>query len=577
MKLERLKENKKAIIILILLLITVSVGISYAYWKITLSQSNQNAIASSCFKITFKEETNGIQLDNAYPITDEEGKNITPYTFTITNECDEFASYQINLEILEDTTLNSQYIKVLLNEEVPEILTEKEVVEKTLKEATTSYKLKVGYLNSKESLTYDLRLWMDEDTQALEETMNKVFASKVTITASYLDHLPTDYEKCVANYGEENPQCQILAQLDTTGKCAEIESDGTVNLNRNYENEEINEGNMQTITNELIETEEGYVCSAPDDYGTSYYFRGNVENNWVKFADSYWRIIRVNGDGSIRLLYNGEASVIDALDPEVKTQVLSNGYNDSSTKYTIIGESAYNESYDDNTYVGYMYGNAGSSSYEETHQNIHDSTIKQYIDTWYEEKIANTEYENYINDTLFCSDRSLISEESFTLDDLNYTQLGYGTELTAYRGNGDPGFFLMAATEPGYADFVNIITKNPSLKCSRQEDRFTVKDTKTGNGDLTYPVALLTIDEIYLAGGSSISPNEKYYLYNGDWYWSLSPYVFVNGYAYVRFVYDDGNAFNDFVSNENGVRPVLNLKSGSLKKGSGTANDPYMV
>ena len=577
MKLERLKENKKAIIILILLLITVSVGISYAYWKITLSQSNQNAIASSCFKITFKEETNGIQLDNAYPITDEEGKNITPYTFTITNECDEFASYQINLEILEDTTLNSQYIKVLLNEEVPEILTEKEVVEKTLKEATTSYKLKVGYLNSKESLTYDLRLWMDEDTQALEETMNKVFASKVTITASYLDHLPTDYEKCVANYGEENPQCQILAHLDTTGKCAEIESNGTVNLNRNYENEEINEGNMQTITNELIETEEGYVCSAPDDYGTSYYFRGNVENNWVKFADSYWRIIRVNGDGSIRLLYNGEASVIDALDPEVKTQVLSNGYNDSSTKYTIIGESAYNESYDDNTYVGYMYGNAGSSSYEETHQNIHDSTIKQYIDTWYEEKIRNTEYENFINDTLFCNDRNLISEEPFTLNDVNYTQLGYGTEITEYRGDGDPGFFLMAAMKPSYADVVNIVTKNPTLKCARQDDRFTVKDTNLGNGDLTYPVALLTIDEIYLAGGSSISPNENYYLYNGDQYWSLSPFDFYSVSADVRYVYDDGSAVNDAVDGSRGVRPVLNLKSGSLKKGSGTANDPYMV
>ena len=135
-----------------------------------------------------------------------------------------------------------------------------------------------------------------------------------------------------------------------------------------------------------------------------------------------------------------------------------------------------------------MYGNAGSSSYEETHQNIHDSTIKQYIDTWYEEKIRNTEYENFINDTLFCNDRSLISEEPFTLEDLNYTQLGYGTELTAYRGNGDPGFFLMAAMNPSYADVVNIVTKNPTLKCARQDDRFTVKDTNLGNGDLTYPV-----------------------------------------------------------------------------------------
>ena len=147
-----LRDNKKAIILLILLLMSVCIGISYAYWRLTLVQENSNEVASSCFKITFKEESNAINLSAAYPISDKEGRALTPYTFTITNECEDFAKYQINLEVLEDTTLSSEYIKVLLNEENDQVLTEKEVVEKTLENANTSYKLKTGYLDSKESV-----------------------------------------------------------------------------------------------------------------------------------------------------------------------------------------------------------------------------------------------------------------------------------------------------------------------------------------------------------------------------------------------------------------------------------------
>ena len=103
-------------------------------------------------------------------------------------------------------------------------------------------------------------------------------------------------------------------KLDTTGKCPEVNKDGTVNVTD-------------------MEDTESLVCSAPDDYGTSYYFRGNVENNWVKFAGYYWRILRINGDGSIRMIYAGDASVIDALDN--KEEVLKNGYDDSNTDYTL--------------------------------------------------------------------------------------------------------------------------------------------------------------------------------------------------------------------------------------------------
>ena len=244
----------------------------------------------------------------------------------------------------------------------------------------------------------------------------------------------------------------------------------------------------------------------------------------------------------------------------------------------VQGESKFNSSYNDNAYVGYMYGTPGSTNYDDTHANINDSTIKEYIDNWYEGKFLNTEYESYLSDTLFCSDRSLLQEESFEVPgEGTYTQLGYGKETTVYRGYGGADYFLMGATQPEFADFASVVTKNPTLQCKQKNDRFTVNDEKVGNGALTYPVSLITVDEIYLAGGGTLTPNNGYYLYNGDYYWALSPSSFGVSYARVRFVYGVGDTDGYRVDSSRGVRPVLNLKAGSLKMGSGTATDPYTL
>ena len=318
---------------------------------------------------------------------------------------------------------------------------------------------------------------------------------------------------------------QIISQLDTTGKCPTVNEDGTVVVNS-------------------AEATDGYVCTAPDDYGTSYYFRGNVENNWVKFANSYWRIIRVNGDKSIRMIYAGEASVIDSL--ENKEEVLKNGYNDGDTDYTQIGTSAFNSSSNDNAYVGYMYGTIGASTYAETHANTNNSTIKIKVDEWYETHLKGTEYESYLSDTLFCNDRSFNESNPRT---------GAGTSETYYRP----------------------YSGNKTLKCSQKNDRFTVDDEEIGNGDLTYPISLITSDEVYLAGGDNIYSNYSYYLYTGNAYWTLSPINFGGSSANVRVVYDDGGTDYYGVNISFGVRPVINLKAGSLKSGLGTALDPYQV
>ena len=641
-QIKRITENKKTLILFLVFVILGVIGVSFAAWILNFQQTNTNVVATDCFNITFKEDTEAISLNKAYPITDEEGKTLTPYTFTITNQCSSYASYQINLEVTNDSTLtNYSYLKVMLGENTPVLLSSNEVVQPTLDNATTSFKLTTGYLDHNESVTYDLRLWMDENVTANDtDSMNKVFNSKVTIIASYIDHMPTGYEQCVDKYGEDSIQCSILADADTAEGCPTVNEDGTVEVT-------------------AAEDTNGYLCSAPDDYGTSYYYRGNVENNWVKFGGYYWRILRINGDGSIRMIYAGDASVIDAL-PN-KSDVLKNGYNDRDTDYTQIGTSRYNNYWKkdniresssayvnyDNAGVGYMYGNRdgitegsmahstnthkttetkyyaqsysyneetdqftlvdpvgvlgsdmseeyvgwytmnstnastsvnyvykvtsvsvstdaevgyayvryGTTSMEKAQTNTNDSDIKAYLDNWYEEHLSGTEYESYIADTLFCNYRSLGSNTSSS-----YNQLGYGVEPTKYRWDSS--------------------SNGIRLTCSNQNDRFTVDDEVTGNGDLTYPIGLINTDEVYLAGGSEgygIS-NSGYYLYTGNTYWTMSPYNFNGSGAIVRRVDSNGNANgNNYVYNSYGVRPVINLKADSLKSGDGTASNPYTV
>ena len=438
--------------------------------------------------------------------------------------------------------------------ENPQIILEQADFDVTALEKTTYY------------LVYHYKNNGNQDDQ-----QGKTFTGMITVRL--INEKSTDYKKCVEQYGEDNPQCNILAQVDTTGKCPTVNADGTVDINGTVDDGEFASGDdVYEAMDSLAETGPGYVCNAPDDYGTSYYYRGDVENNWVKFADAYWRIVRVNGDGSIRVVYAGDANTIDAL-PN-KAEVLQNGYDDSDTEYTQIGGSAYNSSSIDNAYVGYMYGTPGSSSYEETHANINDSTIKQYIDQWYKTNIVDKGYSEYVSDTLFCNDRSIKPTDSFNIDGDDSTQLGYGQNRTNYRMGGDP-FAAIMSKVPGM-EMYSVLETYPTYQCSQQNDRFTVS-SGIGNGDLTYPIALLTADEVLLAGGYAAS-NYNYYLYTGNYYWTMSPLGFNHGYAYVRSVGDDGGAYGDvYVDRSHGVRPALNLKSGSLKSGQGTANEPFLV
>ena len=517
---------------IMLAIITVGIGIclmtyqSYALWVANFT-GGENIVNVGCFSIEFREDTNPISLNNTYPVSDAKGLTTTPYTFTITNTCTVDASYSVTLNTINTNTMTKNMIKYAIQKSTSpkptsginlgtntnyntaiEELNVTNLDESIIIETGTLKGKSSNEANDGESITYNLYLWMDEQTG--NEGMNTTFEGSINVISS---------ASKIRDVADE-----IIASVDTTGKCAEVEEGGTVVINS-------------------AESTDGYVCAAPDDYGTSYYFRGTVENNWVKFANSYWRIIRINGDKTIRMIYAGDAKVIDGL--ENKEEVLKNGYNDASTGYTQIGKSAFNSSKDDNAYVGYMYGTIGASTYAETHANTNDSTIKEAIDLWYETHLKDTEYEGYVSDTIFCNDRSFSSSNIGT---------GAGTSVTDYRPR----------------------SGNRTLKCKEQNDRFTVDDEEIGNGDLTYPISLITTDEIYLAGGYS-STNSSYYLYTGNMYWTLSPGYFNGSDAYVRVVSGVGTSNGGNVYLSYGVRPVINLKAGSLTKGSGTALDPYQV
>ena len=306
-------------------------------------------------------------------------------------------------------------------------------------------------------------------------------------------------------------------------------------------------GVKETITSTATSNEGIYETT--DDYGTTYYFRGNVVNNYVKFAGFYWRIVRINGDGTLRLIYDG-------------TSAHANGENSADRH---IGSSKYNNSYNDNAYIGYMYGQAVSNNYNDTHRNTNSSTVKTVVDNWYKKNIADKGYGNYIADVIYCADRKISTTGSWN----GYGRLGYGTNNTLY----DSASRTLSSYSNNWAS-----TQQIKMTCSQKNDRFTVDDTTKGNGALTYPVGLLTVDESLAAGGKGGSSNNNYYLDIGISYWTMSPCDYRDTFPLVFFIYGaNGGVLAGDTSGVGTVRPVLSLRSSVILTGSGTQNDPWVV
>ena len=307
--------------------------------------------------------------------------------------------------------------------------------------------------------------------------------------------------------------CSITFKSSTPTLYAKLLADKTERPNRGSFSSVLTSNNTNTL---YTSTENGT---------TVYYFAGNATDNWVKFGknesnqDLYWRIIRTNSDGGVRLLYHGTSTTAE------------NAYISSST--------AFNSSYNDSKYVGYMYDSNGTNS-----------TIKNTIDTWYKNNLTN--YTKYLSTTaIYCNDRT-----------------GDGTYFGAYT---------------------RLITnKTPTYDCTDTNDKFTV-DKSTGNGKLTYPIALMTADEISFAGGVYGTNAPTWYYYNSangsstgsTWWWLLSPNDWGGSNAFVFSVLGSSNPgrldYNS-VGSTYGVRPAISLKSCiKYSTGNGSAGTPYTI
>ena len=322
---------------------------------------------------------------------------------------------------------------------------------------------------------------------------------------------------------QKNEFCQVYKKEDPT-LLSQILNDKTTRP-----------GARTDFSKVLTDNNTNTLYTSTEDSKTVYYFAGNATDNWVKFGknasnqDLYWRIIRTNSDGSVRLLYHGTSTT-------------------ATDAY--IGTSKFNSSYNNIAYVSYMYGNLGSVA--NARENTTDSTIKTTIDNWYKDNL-NTNYGKYLSTTaVYCNDRS-------TSDNTNF------------------GAFTRIGTN-----------KTPSYDCAATEDKFTV-DTSTGNGKLTYPIALMTADEVSFAGGVYITNAPTWYYYNSakgsstgsKYWWLLSPLSWNGSNADVFHVYGSSNPGRlDYynVLNSFGVRPVISLKSCiKYSTGNGSANEPYTI
>ena len=292
-----------------------------------------------------------------------------------------------------------------------------------------------------------------------------------------------------------------------------------------------------TVTN----TTTGTIYYADTTKGRTYYFAGNPTDNWVKFGGFYWRIIRINEDGSIRMIYSGNST----------SGPVTTGAN------TQIGTSVFNYTYGDNTYVGYMMGldnqcttgncegTDKTTSYDQSVNNEYDSTIKKVLDTWYQNNLAVVS-DKIDGNAGFCGDRTYVSGS------------GYGANSTRYGAN------MRLRTN-----------KQPTFECTNNSDLYTTSESSQGNRALTYPIGLITADEVAYAGAVWPQDNANDYLQTGQLYWTISPSSAT--YASVLHVGTVGIGGEEIVYRTWGVRPVINLSANVTITGSGTSTDPYVV
>ena len=599
-------KNKIKVFSSLLIIVLLVMGVSFAIFQNFARQSGTNNLgATNCFSVTFEGVNNAINLANDYPIPDSEGLERDPYTFKVTNNCNQYLSLSIGVETLSTSEIPSNLIKgvIVKNGGIPTsamLLSSGKTME--AQNGGTAYELLTDGLGAKASKTYDLRLWFDE-SMTKEQGASKTYKGKVIVASSADMEKPRllnqailadnkvktplttpgvsvsaytvndvtrtssnvdsngFYRKYYITYGtgwEKNGTKFNLTGVSVTSEVYEdsyaslvgkflpahtIGSSGSSTAGETVNTTDLNYvyyvvgATSMMISYKIIASNENQsealLASTEDDYGTSYYFRGLVTNNYVEFANKCWRIVRIGGDNTVKLILhndNTEKIFNPCSSANNSTTAAFAHYNGS--KYT----SSFNYNYEDNAGVGFMYGESGSSTYEETHANTNKSRILTNLETWYSNNL--NDYESVIDDNVFCNDKTLFSGD------------GYGTIATKYGA---------------YGRLVS--NKTPSLKCASELSKIATK------------IGLITADEAAYAGYSAFVSSSLNYLEenaaDGEW-WTLSPSQ-KDGFGPSVWIVDGkfGELDENGTSETARVRPYISLKSSTKVTGEGTSENPY--
>lgn len=510
--------NKKKIMIIVSSIILVLAALFTTTYSLFYKEdvaANPSNYSTGLLQIEATSLSDTISLDSALPMTDEEGIETTPYVFSIKNTGNVDYKFDVKLLSTSSNTINSQYIKLKIDNGNPVVLSS----------LTNSIIQSNVVVKAKESINITLRVWLSKDTPNTE--IGKTFNSQIVIDG-----------QSIYTSTNNDPALDTLTNLGLS-----VDTEHTPDFTTCSGNSGIKKKKgAETLATGLGDNTNG-IYKSEDDLGNSYYFRGNVTNNYVYFAKNWWQIIRINGDGTIRMIYT------------------SNPNDSNANQY--ISKSRFNNNDNDNAYVGYMYGTAGSSTYNATHTNTNSSTIKTVIDSWYQNNLSS--YSKYIADAIYCNDREVVQVNN--VGGMTLTGNGAGTNESAYAG-----------FNRTYVDHA------PTLKCKNKNDRFTTSST-LGNGALTNPIALITHDEVVMAGGTGIDfatmtfiTNDNYYLYpvnENYWYWTMTPFAYSDGDAGAVLIGDFVNSYSVYVNFA--VRPVVSLKSDAISGGVGTVNNPFYV
>jgi len=515
---EEIKKKQKRVMIYVMIISLICVvGVSYAFFTAGMSSETSTTVRADAgtMKITY-DGGKDINLAGIYPKDDVWATK----TITVTgnNTTDAEMYYKLTLVVDSNTFKTDdplQYELVSTNTS-----TNGEIIPNISKKDITGTSIELGsghFVKANNAKhTYLLKIYYPKKATSQNANQGAAFNAHVEITSAKAPTVSTLAQTILAKN-------EVKAPITTPGAAVSTAS-------------------------------EALLASTEDDYGTSYYFRGAVTNNYVEFANKCWRIVRVSGDGSVKLILHndnktGVANPCDAA---------NNSASAAFARYS--GEtykSAFNANYNDNAYVGFKYGTVGASGYASAHANTNNSTILTNLETWYNNNLKT--YESVIDDTVWCNDKTNVTDTTFNpYGYSNVNGSGYAKNLTYY-----------GATQRLVSKSNSAGGTGPSLKCNGELSKINSK------------VGLITADELALAGYAYAKNNTTTYLQENatdTYWWSLSPRSFNGDSAGVWSVRGSrGNFGNDLVDDTSGVRPSISLKSTTNVTGEGTSSTPYII